>query len=1210
MTAIFFAACLMPLAAFAGLPDGLIVHYTFDGSSGTTVSDQSGNNKNGTLVGAVATIEQGAGKTAGATDDALHLGPQTTAVNYLHLANDITTGLENFSIAAWFKLDKFEVWPRLFDFGSGTRDCMFIVPQAGGTNTVRFAIKRDNSAEQIINGTNITSRVDEWIHVAVSVDYTQSTGTGKLYIDGVLVGTNTGLTIKPKDLLGVNNKNYIGKGQFNDNGLNGFVDDFRVYNRALTETEILMLNGADLAQFNTLLNKKILDAQACLAAVDNHPGWYNETELETAISAAESVEQNVPAVSAAAYNLEIAVNHYNDIIARYKPLKDEIAKVEPQYNSTNYPGKPAFGTAIIAAKAIYNNTTEQSVANIADAVVALATAYSVYYCSQPASPTSPLDCTPLLANPHFNPDASGWTSTAAVAGQPGQLGAKNHLIEYYQSAFTISQTIIGLPAGRYVLKAQGFVRTGGNSADRVNTCDSGSGTVLNSELYATVNSVKKYIALKDVYAEKTARNINAWSISGGNNPTAPPYYPNGGDGARAAFNDDLYDNEVADIIVVEDNSSMTIGASIVGNGPGAQWIILDNFRLIYYGVDLTHINELLNEKKADAQACLDAEDNPGWYNITELENVIAAAETVEQTMAAINIAMTNLETAINNYNDIIARYKPLKDKIAEAESHILTNYPGKPTFEKVINAAKATYNNTTEQSAEDIADAVVALASAYSVYYISQRPVSATSPLDITALIINPHFTSDANNFTRGIAPPGWTSTTTPDSREGQPDGHGATNHLIEYYEAGFTLSQTITGLPAGLYKLEAQGFERTGGNSAARVTACDNGATLNSELYATVNSVKKHTALKNVYAEKTARNVNAWANNNIYYPTGTEGARAAFDDNLYENVLEDIIVPENNGTMEIGASIDKKYEGAQWIILDNFRLYYYGTLPFTIEATETGSSADYLAGPYGDIIIKSNESSTGQLIISEETLQVNGVVKYQKTFTPKKWYPIGFPFAIASINAFEDEVLDYYNGDGTPDSADKGDFWLKSYNGDVFNYATAFDAGKGYAIQFPDDFLDEEVTFISVANPVLSNTNTLASALPTGYTLVANPSVANTTSIVGAQHYYMYNYSENGKFNLLYKDNNELPSGTSLKPFEAMIAVKDVVGELRSVSVEGQETAIDGIDVANDQVIETRYYNLQGIEIPEPATNGIYLVKKIYESKKVEIVKTFINKK
>ncbi len=287
------------------------------------------------------------------------------------------------------------------------------------------------------------------------------------------------------------------------------------------------------------------------------------------------------------------------------------------------------------------------------------------------------------------------------------------------------------------------------------------------------------------------------------------------------------------------------------------------------------------------------------------------------------------------------------------------------------------------------------------------------------------------------------------------------------------------------------------------------------------------------------------------------------------------------------------------------------------IAADETKTKGDYINGNYTDVIFVSDETSTGQLIIpSGETLTVNGVVKYQKEFIPKKWYPIGFPFAIESIYCAgfegigEGTDLEIYDGT-TADNGTTGDFWLKSYDGisNTFAYSAQFEAGVGYAIQFPNDFAGEEVTFISVANPVLSNTNVPVSPLNTEYTLVANPSVANVITITGAENYYMYDYSTNGKFNdkCLGSD----LSGKSLKPFEAMIATKGVdAADLRSVTVEEQETAIGGVDVANDQVIEIRYYNLQGIEIPEPATNGIYIVKKIYESKRVEIVKTFINKK
>lgn len=51
------------------------------------------------------------------------------------------------------------------------------------------------------------------------------------------------------------------------------------------------------------------------------------------------------------------------------------------------------------------------------------------------------------------------------------------------------------------------------------------------------------------------------------------------------------------------------------------------------------------------------------------------------------------------------------------------------------------------------------------------------------------------------------------------------------------------------------------------------------------------------------------------------------------------------------------------------------------------------------------------------------------------------------------------------------------------------------------------------------------------------------------------------------------------------------------------------GIEDVEDSVIAVEYYSLQGIKIPNPAHPGIYIIKKTYESQKVEVTKVFINK-
>jgi hypothetical protein len=64
-----------------------------------------------------------------------------------------------------------------------------------------------------------------------------------MYVDGVEATRNTNMTLKPSSL-GLTDRNYIGKSQFDDPYLNGAVDELIIYNRALTAQEIRGLASA------------------------------------------------------------------------------------------------------------------------------------------------------------------------------------------------------------------------------------------------------------------------------------------------------------------------------------------------------------------------------------------------------------------------------------------------------------------------------------------------------------------------------------------------------------------------------------------------------------------------------------------------------------------------------------------------------------------------------------------------------------------------------------------------------------------------------------------------------------------------------------------------------------------------------------------------------------------------------------------------------
>jgi hypothetical protein len=122
---------------------------------------------------------------------------------------------------------------RIFDFGSET-GITCLTPQSG-SNTLRFAITRSGgSGEQQINATE-PMPIGSWQHVAVTLSGTH----GKLYLNGNEIAGNS-ISIAPY-LLGATNQNYIGKSQYNDPYLDGQVSDFRLYNYALSQSNIAAL---------------------------------------------------------------------------------------------------------------------------------------------------------------------------------------------------------------------------------------------------------------------------------------------------------------------------------------------------------------------------------------------------------------------------------------------------------------------------------------------------------------------------------------------------------------------------------------------------------------------------------------------------------------------------------------------------------------------------------------------------------------------------------------------------------------------------------------------------------------------------------------------------------------------------------------------------------------------------------------------------------
>jgi hypothetical protein len=214
-------------------PALLHAHLEFDQSSGQSATDATGNGWNGTLV-------NGPIWAPGIVGNAVDLDG---ANDYVSLPTGVVSGLTEITIATWVRLDSVSNWARLVDFGTGTTTNMFLAPRSGITGLPVFAITTSGSGgEQRINSsTALTTGV--WTHVALTI----GGGTGVLYVNGAEVGRNSSMSLTPSSL-GLTTQNFIGRSQYSsDPYLNGRVDDFRIYDEALSAIEISGLAVAPLA---------------------------------------------------------------------------------------------------------------------------------------------------------------------------------------------------------------------------------------------------------------------------------------------------------------------------------------------------------------------------------------------------------------------------------------------------------------------------------------------------------------------------------------------------------------------------------------------------------------------------------------------------------------------------------------------------------------------------------------------------------------------------------------------------------------------------------------------------------------------------------------------------------------------------------------------------------------------------------------------------
>ena len=768
-----------------------------------------------------------------------------------------------------------------------------------------------------------------------------------------------------------------------------------------------------------------------------------------------------------------------------------------------------------------------------------------------ATADNPVDVTAYIKNANFGayPDIAYdfWTVTATNININGGDLTNPCAETYMNGGGKIYQTIT-VPNGTYIVKCQGFY-------------DPRSGDTP-SYLYANEETP---VALKKFNANSEGTTANM-------------------DGASASFTAGHYKNEIQLTVTTK---SLTIGIE----GQAGNWTCFDNFRLMYLGPvsDLSAFVQGLAEAVSAAtatngtipSACYNkiaavvAEYNKEYNTSEEYETAIDAINNAVATYASSEIVAayanckaliaqgkvlvagySNLQTLLTSFETAIEQVTSLNDQTigsttipglttintnlktgialfskwidlkADADALVLVsnnNSTANSTLSQAIttydNQIKAVNNIDTENLAK-VTGAIAGLKAAMTTYIKTAQPTN-DECFDLTFLIVNPHFTEGEGG--KGKVASGWTL------ESGGVTEHRLATHNFEAWHSKFNLSQTIPDLPKGTYKVTLQGFARHDNTSVTDKTNLYCGIV--NQPIKDINTEYSSTAFYNNSMPSLGDTNYDSFKDEVYRPNGMTGAYYWFQETnpatgqlYYTNEVETLITQA--GDLKIGFKCEADED---WVIWDNFHLYYYGSAIAVTLDEATGTS-------YTEDIENAN-------------------VTFKKTIY-QGWNTIVVPFEASA--------------------ADFGGGTLYKYTGDeettlTFETATSIDPNTPYLLNATTPTTGAGTfTFNGVTVKAATNLTTTG----TNYDFVgtyAEATVADGDYILGEDAFY------------------RSAGGNKVKAYRAYIKknAEAVAGARLAIAIDGVVTSIDTID--GKTVNNAAIYNLSGQKV-DKVQKGIYI--------------------
>ena len=250
---------LSSVCAYAGINDGLVAYYPFNGNA----NDESGNGHNGTVNGATLTTD-----VNGKPNSAFYFDS-----DWIAIPNNPDFIMSSFSIAAWVKwtggpMDYGNAIVGNYS-GDGSPQQQHYGLRMYSTSPGNGFFYYDDASEFDYVQSNLTFNDGGW-HFVVGV--LSAGASAKIYIDGVLDGIDTSsipTKIIPAEDLYIGSE--IQSVQGDGYPWRGSIDEVRLYNRALSADEIQELYSLHVHKIQIMMEFQIIRTTVLMFTILTRP---------------------------------------------------------------------------------------------------------------------------------------------------------------------------------------------------------------------------------------------------------------------------------------------------------------------------------------------------------------------------------------------------------------------------------------------------------------------------------------------------------------------------------------------------------------------------------------------------------------------------------------------------------------------------------------------------------------------------------------------------------------------------------------------------------------------------------------------------------------------------------------------------------------------------------------------------------------------------